>query len=68
MTLIASTPEPPLVEVHLSGASVERECFGDAIAVVNRAGNWIRGLELLGSLPSQTPIPSLLRGTKSRPD
>ena len=49
MTLITSTPDPPLVEVRLSDAAVECECTGDVIADVNRLGNWIRGLELLGS-------------------
>jgi len=46
---ITATPDPPMVEVRLSDAAVERECTGDVIADVNRAGNWIRGLELLGS-------------------
>ncbi len=49
MMLITSTPDPPMAEVRLSDAAVERECFGDVIADVNRAGNWIRGLELLGT-------------------
>jgi hypothetical protein len=37
------------VEVRLSDATVEHELTGDVIADVNRLGNWIRGLELLGS-------------------
>lgn len=49
MTRITATLDPPVVEVRLSDAPVERECTGDVIADVNRAGNWIRGLELLGS-------------------
>jgi len=48
-TRVMSTLDPPLVEVRLSDASVERECFGDVIADVNRLGNWIKGLELLGT-------------------
>ena len=46
---VKSTPDPPRVEVCLSDAPVECECAGDVIADVNRLGNWIRGLELLGS-------------------
>lgn len=46
---ITATPDPPMVEVRLSDAPVENECTGDVIADVNRAGNWIRGLELLGT-------------------
>jgi hypothetical protein len=46
---ITAMPDPPMVEVRLSDAAVERECAGDVIADVNWAGNWIRGLELLGS-------------------
>lgn len=49
MTLITSTPDPPTVEVRLSDAAMKSERTGDVIADVNRAGNWIRGLELLGS-------------------
>lgn len=49
VTLITSTPDPPMVEVHLSDAPVECECAGDVIADVNRLGNWIRGLEMLGT-------------------
>jgi hypothetical protein len=49
MTLITSTPDPPMVDVRLSDAPVEGECTGDVIADVNRLGNWIRGLELLGT-------------------
>ena len=45
---ITSTLEPPTVEVRLSDAPVEHERTGDVVADVNRAGNWIRGLELLG--------------------
>jgi hypothetical protein len=48
-TRITSTLHPPMVEVRLSDAPVECECAGDVIADVNRLGNWIRGLELLGS-------------------
>lgn len=46
---ITSTSAPAMVEVRFSDAPVVRECAGDVIADVNRAGNWIRGLELLGS-------------------
>jgi hypothetical protein len=46
---ITATSDPPMVEVRLSDAAVERECAGDVIADVNRLGNWIRGLELLGT-------------------
>jgi hypothetical protein len=49
-TITSTTLDPPTVEVRLSNAPVERECTGDVIADVNRAGNWIRGLELLGSV------------------
>jgi len=48
-TRITSTLDPSMVEVRLSDAPVECECAGDVIADVNRLGNWIRGLELLGS-------------------
>ena len=48
-TRITSTLAPVTVEVRLSDAPVEHECTGDVIADVNRAGNWIRGLELLGT-------------------
>jgi hypothetical protein len=44
-----SSLDPPMVEVRLSDASVEHECTGDVIADMNRAGNWIRGLEVLGT-------------------
>lgn len=46
---ITSTSDPAMVEVRLSDAPVGRECSGDVIADVNRAGNWIRGLEVLGT-------------------
>jgi len=46
---ITATPDAPMVEVRFSDAPVVRECTGDVIADVNRLGNWIRGLELLGS-------------------
>lgn len=46
---ITSTSEPPTVEVRLSDAPVEHERVGDVVADVNRAGNWVRGLELLGT-------------------
>jgi hypothetical protein len=48
-TRITSVSDPPTVEVRLSDAAVKSERTGDVIADVNRAGSWIRGLELLGS-------------------
>jgi hypothetical protein len=41
--------DPPQVEVRFSDAPVEYEFAGDVIADVNTTGNWVRGLELLGS-------------------
>jgi hypothetical protein len=46
---VTSTLDPPTVEVRLSNVAVESERIGDVIADVNRLGNWIRGLELLGT-------------------
>lgn len=46
---ITSKSDPAVVEVRLSDAPVEHEFTGDVVADVNRLGNWIRGLELLGS-------------------
>ena len=46
---ITRTSQPAAVEVRFSEASVVHEFTGDVIADVNRTGNWIRGLELLGS-------------------
>lgn len=40
---------PPEVELLFSDGPVEHEFTGDVIADVNGTGNWIRGLELLGS-------------------
>jgi hypothetical protein len=48
-TTITSTSDPAVVEVRLSDAPVKYEYTGDVIADVNRIGNWVRGLELLGS-------------------
>jgi hypothetical protein len=48
-TRITPTSDPAAIEVRLSEAPVEHEYNGDVIADVNRAGNWINGLELLGS-------------------
>ncbi len=45
--MITSTSD--MVEVRFSDAPVAHEFKGDVIADVNRMGNWIRGLELLGS-------------------
>jgi hypothetical protein len=45
---ITSTPNPATVELRLSNAPVVREVIGDVIADLNRRGNWIRGLEMLG--------------------
>jgi len=49
MMRITATLDPLVVELRLSEVPVERECTGDVIADVNRVGNWIRGLELLGT-------------------
>src|SRR5690349_633617 len=48
-TKITSTSDPAVIEVRLSEAPVEHEYTGNVIADVNRYGNWVRGLELLGS-------------------
>jgi len=48
-TKITSTFDPAVIEVRLSEAPVEHEYTGNVIADVNRYGNWVRGLELLGS-------------------
>jgi hypothetical protein len=48
-TTISYTTDPAKIEVRLSDAPVVYELAGDVIADVNRAGNWINGLELLGS-------------------
>lgn len=47
--VINYSPEPPGVEVLFGNDPVEYEFTGDVIADVNGTGNWIRGLELLGS-------------------
>lgn len=41
--------EPPEIEVLFGDDPVEYEFTGDVIADVNGTGNWIRGLEVLGS-------------------
>jgi hypothetical protein len=48
-TVITSTSEPAMVELRFSDVPVAYEFTGDVIAIVNRSGNWITGLELLGS-------------------
>jgi hypothetical protein len=48
-TTITFTSDPAAVEVRFSDAPVVHEFTGDVLADVNRMGNWIRGLELLGS-------------------
>jgi hypothetical protein len=40
---------PPMIELRLSDAPVASEASGDVIADLNTRGNWIRGLEILGS-------------------
>jgi hypothetical protein len=45
--MITSTSDT--VEVRFSDVPIAYEFTGDVIADVNRMGNWIRGLELLGS-------------------
>ena len=46
---ITSNSEAREIEVRFSGDPVIREYLGDVLADVNRMGNWIKGLELLGS-------------------
>lgn len=46
---ITSTSNPATVELRLSDAPVASEVRGDVIADLNRKGNWVRGLEMLGS-------------------
>jgi hypothetical protein len=46
---ITFTPNPAVVELRLSDAPVASESRGDVIADLNRNGNWVRGLEVLGS-------------------
>jgi hypothetical protein len=46
---ITSTPNPAMVELRLSDAPVASEVTGDVIADLNKKGNWVRGLEVLGS-------------------
>lgn len=41
--------DPKLVEVRFSDAPVVHQFFGEVIADVNRFGNWVRGLEVIGS-------------------
>jgi hypothetical protein len=41
--------DPPEVEIRFSDGPVEYEFPCDVIADVNGTGNWVRGLELLGS-------------------
>lgn len=41
--------DPPEVELRFSDDPVKYEFTGDVIADVNGTGNWVRGLELLGS-------------------
>ena len=47
--VITYTLDPPAVELQFCNAPVEYEFAGNVVADVNRLGNWIRGLELLGS-------------------
>jgi hypothetical protein len=46
---ITSTSNPAMVELRLSDAPVASEVLGDVIADLNGKGNWVRGLEVLGS-------------------
>jgi hypothetical protein len=65
-TTISYTTDPTRVEVRLSDTPVLYEVAGDIIADVNRAGNWINGLELLGSglgFSLEYAISSLKRGS-----
>lgn len=41
--------DPPEIEIRFSDGPVEYEFTGDVLADVNGTGNWVRGLELLGS-------------------
>jgi len=47
--MITYTVDPPVVELHFCNAPVEYKVAGDVVADVNRLGNWVRGLEVLGS-------------------
>jgi hypothetical protein len=65
-TTISYTTDPAKIEVRLSDAPVVHELAGDVIADVNRAGNWINGLELLGSglqFSLERAISSVARGS-----
>jgi hypothetical protein len=67
---ISYTTDPTKIEVRLSDAPVLYEFAGDVIADVNRAGNWINGLELLGSglqFSLERAISSLARGSVDAP-
>lgn len=46
---LTSTHTPATVELRLSDAPVASEVRGDVIADINKSGNWVRGLEVLGS-------------------
>jgi len=49
MTITITPTSATTIEVRLSETHVDYECSLDVIADVNRYGNWVRGLELLGS-------------------
>jgi len=70
-TIIRSTSQPAMVELRFSEAPVMHEFTGDVIADVNKKGNWIRGLELLGSgmrFSLQQVLSSFSRGSQPQND
>ena len=46
---ITLTGDPKVVEVRFSDAPIVHQFAGEVIADVNRLGNWVRGLEVIGS-------------------
>jgi hypothetical protein len=48
-TRIAYTRDTKIIEVRFSNAPVVHQFTGEVIADVNRLGNWVRGLEVIGS-------------------
>ncbi len=56
---ITSTLNPAIVELRLSDAPIASEVRGDVLADLNESGNWVRGLEVLGSRNQPTLQKSL---------
>lgn len=56
---ITSTLNPAMVELRLSDVPVASEVRGDVIADLNGSGNWVRGLEVLGSGDQATLLKAL---------